>query len=212
MALSTVPFAGAVDPQTRMVVDELQRFRVRLAAGGSANAKLTVTGLKDTDTLISVLNNNAGTITDQTANCTIDSQQAFGTVTVGTPTAGDSVVVQGTTYRLRTLATDTQTLGEVNIVIGSSPTANGVAAALSSAINAKEPMRATGSLVMATVASNVVTVTARVKGTAGNSYTLAETGSSFTISGATFTDGDANAAIKCTNATDQLVVFFFSKP
>lgn len=190
-------------------INELQSLKVSLVTGGSANAALTLAGIRPVDTVLSALNNNGGTITDVTGTISIISLQAAGTVTVGTAVAGDSATVAGTEYTLVLGTATVEAHDYSKVKIGA--TATITAANLAAAINLRETNRG-NSLVRATSAAAVVTVTAAAEGTSGNSIALVETGTSFTVSGATLTGGAASAGIKSTGATNQLIVFWYDKP
>lgn len=177
----------------------LNGTQVSLVTGGAANAKLALADIEPGDKLISVINNNAGVLTDVTATTTIASKTATGTVTVGTAAKDDTVAIAGFVYTL----TDTKPADSdySKVLIGS--TATITAASLAAAINAREATRQ--SKVSATAAAAVVTITA-TPGAAGNALALVETGSSFTVSGATLSGGSDTGGIKVTTATDQLQV------
>ena len=81
---------------------------------------------------------------------------------------------------------------------------------LAAAINAREASRS-AQQVSASVNTNVVTVTAIAEGTSGNALTLAETGNTFTVSGATLSGGTATGGIKSTSITNQVILFWFNK-
>lgn len=81
---------------------------------------------------------------------------------------------------------------------------------LAALINAREGNRT--SKVTASPAAAVITLTAVEEGTAGNSVALAETGSSFTISGATLTGGTVTGGITSSAVTNQVVLYWLKKP
>src|SRR5690349_5845614 len=125
----------------------------------------------------------------------IGGSYASQTITLpGVGVADDTVTVNGTVYTLK--ASVGVTANQVKI----GATAALTAKALSDAINA---LRATSGTLFgsATVAHTtviaryegaVVTVYARVHGTGGNAYTLAEAGTSFNIGGANLAGGAAS--------------------
>jgi hypothetical protein len=190
------------------IAKELQGFTVSLLAGAAANTLIPLAAIKTEDTIAAALNNSAGTLTDITGTVTIAGGKATGTITVGTAAAGDTVTVAGLVYTL-VAANATVLPTELNkFKIGAD--ANGTAANLAAAINAREANRT--QQVSAAAATNVVTVTAFVEGTGGNSLTLTEVGNSFTVSGAgTLTGGAASGGIKSSGATTQVVLFWFNK-
>lgn len=118
---------------------------------------------------------------------------ASGTITlsVAVPTAGETVTIAGIEYTFADAAA-----APYEVTIGA--TLNDTAANLAAAINAgagSGTVYGAGTLanefVTASVASAVVTVTAKVVGTGGNAITLAETGDNIAVSGATLANGTA---------------------
>lgn len=112
---------------------------------------------------------------------------ATGTLTVATnPSDGDMIAVNGVTFTFKTAPT-----GPNEVLIGATATATAAnfAAALEASTNAL--------LIVAnyTSATNVVTITYNSAGTAGNSFTLANSspGGGITRSGATLTGGVAGS-------------------
>jgi len=200
---------GAGQGSAARMLRELQGLRVSIVAGGSANTKLALSTIRDTDTIISALNNNAGTITDVTGTISIDALRAVGTVTVATAAANDTVTVAGSVYILVPAIEKVEQFDYTKVKVGA--TAAETAANLAAAINKREGNRS-ASQVIATAASNVVTVRAVAEGTSGNSITLAEVGSSFTVSGATLAGGSATGGIRSTGATNSVILFWLEKP
>lgn len=111
--------------------------------------------------------------------------QATGTITLtNNPSDGDTAVVNGVTFTFRVTPVNT-----TDVEIGSSSAA--------SASNLRADLAAsTNDLVTVatySVSTNVVTVNYSEVGTAGNSFTLAKTGSAITVSGATLSGGTAGS-------------------
>jgi len=118
---------------------------------------------------------------------------ASGTVTfAGVPSNNDTVTVNGVAYTFKSSMTAAN-----HVAIGTTAAAS--AQNLADAINANISTRGTAwypattanAYCIATVSSDVVTVQAKIHGTAGNSYTLAEAGSNTSVSGATLSGGSA---------------------
>lgn len=104
---------------------------------------------------------------------------ATGTITVGAGLAAtETVTVGGFTYTARASGA----AGPYEFNIGADENAD--ATSLAALINA-----VSNSSVIASATNAVVTITAKRSGSVGNAYTLAETGSGFTISASTLADG-----------------------
>lgn len=125
-----------------------------------------------------------------------ESTKASGTITFsGVGTDDDTITVGGVTYTLKSAVSAAN-----EVLIGSS--ASDTAANLNAAINklAGEGVAyGTGTVanpeVSSTVADDVVTVTARVGGTAGNSITLSASGTAIAVSGANLSGGTGTSII-----------------
>ncbi len=190
-------------------IKELQGLQVSLVTGGAANSKLALAAITPRDTLIAVHNNNAGTLTDVTANTTIADNRATGTVTAASAgTAGDTVSIAGLTYTLVAASAEVAAADKSKVKVAAD--AAGLAANLLAAVQAREANRDTKVTVSRNAA--VLTVTAFAGGTEGNALALVETGNSFTISGATLSGGSATGGVQVTSVTNQLVVYWFKKP
>lgn len=187
---------------------ELQGLNISLLTGAGANTKIDLAAIRSEDTIVGAINNNAGTLTDIKAAASIVDVRATGTVTVGTVAAGDTVTVAGLTYTLVANDAVVQAHDKSKVKVGAS--ANDCAANLAAAINAREASRS-AQQVSASVLTNVVTVTAIAEGTSGNALTLAETGNTFAVSGATLAGGTATGGIKFTGVTNQVILFWFNK-
>lgn len=215
MALNTVAneLGGAVnDGSLAAVLKELQGLRVNVAAGAAAGTAMNVAALRTEDTIISalVLTDAGGAAADDTANITIQSTKASGTITIsGNPVADETFVVNGVTYTFKAAVTGPK---QVLITAGNNTT---MATAAAAAINAYENSKvAVDAGVAATSALGVVTVTAVVDGTAGNAITLTEAATNVAVSGAgTLTGGTATGSFKSTtNLTGKSVVLtWFNK-
>lgn len=114
---------------------------------------------------------------------------ATGTITIGVnPTAGQTVVVNGTTVTFRTSPTAVPANNEVNLGATATLTAAALAAALHASTNPKI------AIANYTVAALVVTATFMEKGLDGNAFALAAGTSGVTVSGALLTGGVAYTA------------------
>jgi hypothetical protein len=191
---------------------ELQGLTMSLLAGANANTKINLAAIRPEDTLVGALNNNAGTITDILSTITIEDCKASGTLTGTSVIATDAVNVNGKTYTFQ--AADPTALGQVKV--GGTDTAS--MANLAAAINAYETDYArTNGLgvkpaVVATAASNVVTVKAVEEGTGGNAIVLTSADGTIVASGSgTLAGGTATGGIKSSGATNQIILFWFNK-
>lgn len=126
--------------------------------------------------------------------------QATGTVSLtGTPADADTFVIGGTTYTFKTTLTPTAN----QVLIGGSASAaiTNLFKALTGGDGAGTNY-ASGTAVGPSTAfysvpssSNVITVTYKTTGTAGNSFTLVKTGTNSAVSGATLSGGSAGTAV-----------------
>jgi hypothetical protein len=218
MALNTLPNLGAGGAgfqgddlgSAAAMVKELQGFRVELLTGAGANTKINVAAIRSEDTILSAINNNASTLTDQTANMSIVSVKASGTLTLSGVVALDACTVNGKTYTFQ--AGDPTKYGQVKVGVSDDASAINLAAAINAYETSNDAYLANGGAKVsaARTSSGVVTVTAVADGTSGNS--IGTTGSThITAGGATLTGGTDTGGVKCTNATNQLLLFWFNK-
>lgn len=187
-------------------VHELQGLRQTVVTGGSADTKFNVAAIRQEDTVLSALNNNAGTITDITNTISIVDCRASGTVTAASVVAADTVTVDGRVY---TAIANDATVGLNQFRIGTTDTE--CATNLKNAINLGEQADAT-SKVTASSSAAVVTITARAEGTGGNSIALATSNNTrLAKSGTTLANGTATGGIKSSGATNQIILMWFDK-
>jgi len=185
-------------------------LKVSLIAGAAAGTKLNLADIRPGDVILAAHNNNSGAFTDVTAGTTIDNPNATGTVTVGAATAGDSVTIAGLTYTLVAPGTAIDAGGMTKLALVGGQTAAALAGRLAALVNAREDNRT--SKVKASANAAVITLTAVEEGTVGNAVALAETGNTFTISGATLTGGTNTGGIKVNATTNQVVLYWLKKP
>jgi phage tail sheath gpL-like len=185
-------------------IKELQGLSIELLAGAAANTKIAVAAIRPEDTILKAINNNAGTLTDITANVSIDDPRAVGTITLSGAAAGQTVTVAGVTYT----AVAGVAANSSQFSVAGDDTAD--ATALAAAINASENGRDTQQ-VTATSAAGVVTVKAVADGTSGNAITLVKVGAGITVSGATLAGGTATGGIRSTGITNQIILHWFNK-
>lgn len=120
--------------------------------------------------------------------------RASGTITFATaaPANNDSVTINGLAFTFKTGSVTSPH----DISLTGITTINQAAAALAAAIKNSVDPRVT--VLTASVSGAVVTVTFADIGTAGNSITLAKTGTNTTVSGATLSGGTAATRLKAT--------------
>ena len=210
MTLQTVSTTGGgaalQNGDLKDAVKELQGLNVSLITGGSADTKFNIAAIRQEDTIISAINNNAGTLTDVTNTMSIVDCRASGTVTAASVQVGDTVTVDGRVY---TAIADGATPAFAQFSIGASNDA--CAANLAAAINLGEQADTT-SKVTASAASAVVTITARAEGTGGNSIALATSDNTrLAKSGTTLANGTATGGVKSSGATNQLLIHWYNK-
>lgn len=205
---------GAGIPSLGKVLKELQGHSVDVVAGAAAGTKMPLAAIRSKDTILSVVvsTNAGGALTADTANVSIASTKANGTITLsGDPLANETFVVNGVTYTWKAVPTSRT---HVKITTGNN---TAMAAAVRDAINAYENRytgKATTPSVVATAALGVVTVTANVEGVAGNAITFTESVTNLAMSGSgTLINGTATGGIvSTTNLTGMsLIVYWYSK-
>lgn len=172
MPLNTLPAAHGLlaNPSVlRAALLELQGGQVEVIDGAAAGTAMSVPLIRPEDTILQAIKLTdtwSAPVSDK-ANITIQPVKASATLTVsGDPVAGETFVVNGNTYTFR--ATPTK-VNEVRITAGQNTT---MATAVAAAINAYEnryesQLKGDGNRtanVIATSATNVVTVTALVEG------------------------------------------------
>lgn len=198
-------FQGDGPNSAAAIVKELQGLNVELLAGTTKDTKINLAAIRQEDTIIKALNNNAGTITDITSTMSIVSVKASGTLTLTSVVATDACSVNGMTYTFQAAAPTSY--GQVQV--GGTDAAS--ATNLAAAINAYETRVGNSYEVVATADSTVVTVTARAEGTAGNAITLTTSDGTIVVSGATLSGGTATGGVQSTGATDQIIMFWYNK-
>lgn len=204
-------FQGTGAGSAYAAMKELQGLNIDLLAGANADTKIEVAAIRDVDTIVSCLEQDgtSGILTDRTANTTIVSVKASGTLTGSSVISTDAVNVAGKVYTIQ--AGTPTTYGQVQIGADD----DGTMLNLKNAINAYEmSIERGGAQVVATVASAVVTVTSVVEGTAGNSIVLTSADATITASGSgVLAGGTATGGISISDATtgDKVLLVWFNK-
>lgn len=215
-------FGGSGIPDAMpKAIAELQGMRMTVVTGAAAGTVVPVTGMDPYDHIGAVIN-----LTDLVdvalTTITISARNASATITcLTTAVDGDFVTVNGKRYTFKDVVVSTSynaPPGVVPIDITPSGTDAEVSAdRLSKAIMSGD------STLTASVGPDaasppkmvVVTVKVRTAGTAGNSYTLTETGTAVTVSGATFTGGVASTSQGFTSSASlagkKLLVLWYDK-
>ena len=126
--------------------------------------------------------------------------QATGTITLsGTPSDADTFTIGGTVYTFKT--TLTPTAGQVLIGGSAAVAAVNLFKAMTGGDGAGTNYASGTTVAPSTIyvsvpsASNVITVTYKTTGTAGNSFTLAKSGANLAVSGATLAGGSNGTAV-----------------
>jgi hypothetical protein len=223
MTLKALPAAQALlsapGAQLQSILRELQGLSFSLVAGAAAGTAMNIPALRLEDTILSAISTSAttGAQVDQTGTLTIQDTHASGTLTVASdPLDGDTVTVNGHVYTFKTVPT---AIDHVKITTGNTTT---TALALATAINAWETRVQTAlagdanhiALVVASAATNVVTVKSVLDGAAGNGiYSLATSSVRVTVSGAFVAGGTDTGSVKSSaNLTGlNLLVVWFNK-
>lgn len=200
---------GLSPNQIKKALLELQDRRTAVVAGAAANTAIAVPNITLDDTIARVLMFASGVPSDVTANASIVDLRASGTITVGSPAAGATVTIKGKVFTAVAASGVNDFAGNG---AGVQKFALGGTAAVTAA-NLAKSINAAAIGVIASAASNVVTVIEVAAGTAGNSSTLVGS-TGFTASGATLTGGSATNAIKVSSVTtgNTLLVEWFKKP
>ena len=190
---------------TVKAVMELQNFRVSVVSGAAADTKIDIADIRINDTILSVIDFNGGTPSDVTQNVSIVDVRASGTLTIASGIAdGDSCQVDGVTYTFKANPGSAYT----DVQLGSTPSES--AANLAKAINGYEGSPGRPNRFYATSDANVVTVTYREEGSAGNSIAL-QGGTHTTASGSTLSGGTTTGGIKVSSVTNNLIVLWYKK-
>lgn len=198
--------SGQEDSTVYGALREFQGLTVSVVTGGAASTKFNLAAIRSEDTILSMLNNNAGAITDVTATASIAGTKATGTITCAAAAVDDTVTVNGKVYTAKAVPVG-------NTQFSQAGTDTQDAASLVAAINAREAAATTGgNTVTAANVAGVVTVTAVVDGTAGNALTLVSSnGTRLAVSGATLAGGTATGGILNSAVTNSLIVFWYNK-
>jgi hypothetical protein len=215
MSLQNLPIGagqgGANQVEIAAAVKELQGLGCAVGAGATAGTKVAVAAMRAEDTIMSVIRWVSGAPTDVTSHYSIADIHASGTITVSGAVANDACVVNGVTYTAQAAAGPSGTFA-----IGGTDTIT--ATNLAAAINAHEAGW-TGSgfrtpTVVASASGAVVTVKAKLEGSAGNSIVL--TGAThLTASGSgTLANGSDTGGVVSDadhSATSALTILWFNK-
>lgn len=187
-------------------VGELQNLREELLTGNvAAGVKMDLAAIREKDTILSAFTQDkvSGVIADDTANVSITDVKASGTITV----AGGNGILDGEFFTVKDQVftfvaglTSVRKLvhsGGANLPI-STVDNDANAAFIAEAINlvfGRDKVFG----VVATVAAEVVTVTARQEGTPGNSIVLTEAATDVAVSGSgTLAGGSDTGGVEST--------------
>lgn len=179
------------------ILTEVQGLAGSYVAGAAAGTKMNIAKLRTVDTVFAALigTDAGGAWTDDSANITIQPTKATGTLTFTTILNNDTFTVNGALYTFK----DTPTaIRDVKRTAGDN---NANALAANSAINTWENRRLNtqkpnAPAVVATVLTNVVTLTATTDG-AGNGISLVNSANA-TVAG----NGTASATATCVSVVN----------
>ena len=187
-------------------VAELQALNEELLTGNvAAGVKMDLAAIREKDTILSAFTQDkvSGVIADDTANVTITDIKASGTITVAAGNGmldGETFVVKDQTFTFKTGLTSVRKLvhsGGANIPNNGADN-DATAVLIAQAINLVFGRDKVFSVV-ATVATNVVTITARQEGTPGNAIVLTEAVTDVTVSGSgTLAGGSDTGGVEST--------------
>lgn len=201
MAKESVAGLMQGNPRIPKILKELQGLSISVLAGATADTKIDLAAIRQEDTVVAALLNDAGSFSDITANHSIVDTHASGTLTIAADRAANgTAAVAGRVFTFKAAPAGVQ-----EVALGADNVATAVN--LAAAINAQE-----GNKVKATADAGVVTVTANADGTAGNAITLVGS-AKVTASGATLAGGTATGGVKFSSstATKQVILFWFNK-
>lgn len=213
MALTSIPSTlgeGGSGLETTMpaAIRELAGLNIDILAGAAASTKIEVAAIRQEDTILSAWNVASGAITDVTANMSIVSVKASGTLVLDTVVEDETATVNGVTFT----AKDAPTLN-THFLVGADDgeTADNLAATLNAyqtRYGGPSPIQ----YVAVSDGTDTVTITAYADGTAGNAITLVGD-STITASGATLTGGTATGGVESDvdQSTDTIILFWFNK-
>lgn len=220
--VTNLGFGGSGIPDSLpKAIAELQGLTLTVITGAAAGTLMPVPGMDPEDTIGSVVDLTGLASVDPTT-CTIQGRNASATITcLTTAVDGDKVTVNGKAYTFKDVVVHTSYNPPPGVVptditpSGSDP--EEMADRLSKAIMSGD------STLTASVGPNaaspplqtVVTVKVRAAGVAGNAYTLTETGTAVTVSGATFSGGVAAASAGFTSTVNlsakKVLVLWYDK-
>jgi hypothetical protein len=176
-------------------VAELQGMKMQIVDGAAAGTVVPVAGMDPEDHIGAALD-LTGMATLNLGTLAIAERNAKATITcLTTAVDGDKISVNGKTYTVKDVVVHTSYNAPPG-VIPIDVTPSGTDSEKLAKALAKALMSGDSTITAAVTAGagsppamNVVTVKVRQPGTAGNAYTLSETGNGFTVSGAQFTGG-----------------------
>lgn len=211
---------GIPDALPRAVA-ELQGMKLSVVTGAAAGTVVPVAGMDPEDHIGAAVN-----LTDlvdvNVSTLSIAGRNAQATITaLTTAVDGDKVTVNGKAYTVKDVVVHTSYNPPPGIIpIDITPSGNDaelLAKRLATAImSGDSSLTATvGPDAASPPAMTKVTVKVRQPGTAGNAYTLTETGAAFTVSGAVFTGGSATASSGFTSsvslAAKKILLLWYDK-
>lgn len=220
--VTNLGFGGSGIPDSLpKAIAELQGLKLAVVTGAAAGTVMVVPGMDPEDTIGAAVDLTTPASIDA-ATLTIAGRTAQATITcLTTAVDGDKVTVNGKVHTFKDIIAHTSYNAPPGVIpiditpSGSDP--EEMAERLAKAIMSAD------STLTATVGPDTsspplqakVTVKVRVAGVAGNAYTLTETGTAVTVSGATFTGGVAGASAGFTSSANltgkKVLVLWYDK-
>jgi hypothetical protein len=189
-------------------IRELAGLSIDVLVGAKKDTKIEVPAIRTEDTILSAWNVATGVISDVTANMSIVSTKATGTLVLDTVIANETATVNGVVFTCKAAPSSIThfLLGDTD-----AETTDNLAATLNAyqtRYGGPSPIQ----YVAESDGTDTVTITAYADGTAGNAITIVGD-DTITASGATLSGGTATGGVvsDADQDGDQIILFWFNK-